>query len=224
MDHQDNSYTSRERWTYLTNILGECKPFLDKSPGYDFPDVCKRLCSEYVNKVNWGLAMVYHCCTRANNLCQSLMHNVNNGSNRRDDSFTTEMKAWWWSQAFWAGSILVMSSCNQLWIWAVFTQFVAKGFTNIAQLIAIAFTCCMTIAGTSERVVWKLYSAASMRPVTSSTKCSSCDGCPVFPATNCSPASIESFPLYISTFPDRLNHSNALSDTSFDVSGAVSGS
>jgi hypothetical protein len=52
----------------------------------------------------------------------------------------------------------------------VFTAFVAKGFRSITYLIAIGFTCAMTIAGTPERVVWAWCSAPTIRPVTFSTK------------------------------------------------------
>jgi hypothetical protein len=60
------------------------------------------------------------------------MYNVSNENNHSDDSFTTEMQAQAGFEFLWAGLILAISFYHQLSIGAVFTAFVAKGFTNIA--------------------------------------------------------------------------------------------
>jgi hypothetical protein len=50
----------------------------------------------------------------------------------------------------WTGSILAISSYQQREVWAYLTTFLAKGFTNFAQLTSIGFRCFMTIAKTPE--------------------------------------------------------------------------
>jgi len=151
------------------------------------------MCSKSINTVNWDLAAVYRCCTGTSNHCESLMHNVHNENSHWDDSFTTKMLARGGSEFLWAGSILAIFSCHKLWIWAVFTTFVAKRFTNFKTLFATDFTHAMTIAGMPERVVWVVYFVPTMRPVTSSTKGSYRYRSPPFHGTNCSPASLECF-------------------------------
>jgi len=69
------------------------------------------------------------------------------------------------SECLWAGSILAMSSYQQLRICTVFTAIMAEGLTYIVQLITISFPLVITITTTFEAEVWALYFALIMRPV-----------------------------------------------------------
>jgi hypothetical protein len=85
---------------------------------------------------------------------------------------------------------------HQQLIWVVLSAFVAKGFTSIAQLLAMGLTYAMTITGMPERVLTALYFAPTMRPVISSTMSSYHHRFRAFHASNCSLAASESI-LYL---------------------------
>jgi hypothetical protein len=103
-----------------------------------------------INGADQSLVTVYDGCMEASYLRESLLQNVRNANNCSDDAFTTGRYAKAQSELLGAESILPISLFQQLSLWAVFSAFLGKGFTNILQLIAIGITHAMSIAGTSE--------------------------------------------------------------------------
>jgi hypothetical protein len=146
-------WTWLEVWPYLTDVCRAWKPILAHYPGYHYPDLCRWVCLKSINKVERRLALEYHYCTTASNLCKGIMYNDSDEKNCQHDSFTTEILAHGVLRFRWAGSIVAISSLYQLWMLVRFTAFVVKRFTHITYSIAMCFTCYMTITKTPEWIV-----------------------------------------------------------------------
>jgi len=84
----------------------------------------------------------------------------------------------------------------------------------------LGFTCAMIIAGKWQRAISESYTVRTIRPVTWSIHGSYCPWFSAFHATNCSPASFESFLSWLYTSVGEFNCLNTESNTFLDASGS----